>query len=122
MFFFQVLSATLSEQSYKPIFGPPVENPLKNVHFAYSLLVRQSQRRHLQAARSIISSSPGSSAVSQPPSPSDRASSAVLNDILSQVEEAVPRTMTPRDPGPAQNNLSSDPTADTHEGNGKHAD
>ncbi|KAK9969690.1 hypothetical protein ABG768_027842 [Culter alburnus] len=84
--------------------------------------VRQSQRRHLQAARSIISCSPGSSAVSQPPSPSDRASSAVLNDILSQVEEAVPRTMTPRDPGPAQNNLSSDPTADTHEGNGKHAD
>ncbi|XP_039539069.1 cilia- and flagella-associated protein 91 isoform X2 [Pimephales promelas] len=51
--------------------------------------VRQSQRRHLQAARSIISSSLGSSAVSQTPLPSDRASSAVLNDILSQVEEAV---------------------------------
>ncbi|KAK7168742.1 hypothetical protein R3I93_004903 [Phoxinus phoxinus] len=84
--------------------------------------VRQSQRRHLQAARSIISSSLGSSAVSQPPSPSDRASSAVLNDILSQVEEAVPRTMTSRDPGPAQHNLTSDPTADTHNGNGKHAD
>uniref|UniRef100_A0A672TFX9 Cilia- and flagella-associated protein 91 n=1 Tax=Sinocyclocheilus grahami TaxID=75366 RepID=A0A672TFX9_SINGR len=84
--------------------------------------VRQSQRRHLQAARSIISSSPGSSAVSQPPSPSDRASSAVLNDILSQVEEAVPRTVTPRDPGPAQNNLTSDPTADALNGNGKHAD
>jgi len=54
--------------------------------------------------------------------PSDRASSAVLNDILSQVEEAVPRTMTSRDPGPAENNLTSDPTADTHNGNGKHAD
>uniref|UniRef100_A0A671N6W5 Cilia- and flagella-associated protein 91 n=1 Tax=Sinocyclocheilus anshuiensis TaxID=1608454 RepID=A0A671N6W5_9TELE len=69
--------------------------------------VRQSQRRHLQAARSIIRSSPGSSAVSQPPSPSDRASSTVQNDILSQVEEAVPRTVTPRDPGPAQNNLTT---------------
>ncbi|KAF4109358.1 cilia- and flagella-associated protein 91 [Onychostoma macrolepis] len=84
--------------------------------------VRQSQSRHLQAARSIISSSPGSSAISQPPSPSDRASSAVLNDILSQVEEAVPRTVTPRDPGPAQNNLTTDPTADAPTGNGKHAD
>uniref|UniRef100_A0A9J8CJI8 Cilia and flagella associated protein 91 n=1 Tax=Cyprinus carpio carpio TaxID=630221 RepID=A0A9J8CJI8_CYPCA len=84
--------------------------------------VSQSQRRHLQAARSIIRSSPGSSAVSQPPSPSDRASSAVLNDILSQVEDAVPRTVTPRDPGPARNNLSSDPTADTHNRNGKHPD
>uniref|UniRef100_A0A8C2BY39 Cilia- and flagella-associated protein 91 n=1 Tax=Cyprinus carpio TaxID=7962 RepID=A0A8C2BY39_CYPCA len=84
--------------------------------------VRQSQRRHLQAARSIIRSSPGSSAVSQPPSPSDRASSLVLNDILSQVEDAVPRTVTPRDPGPARNNLSSDPTADTRNRNGKHAD
>ncbi|XP_052420496.1 cilia- and flagella-associated protein 91 [Carassius gibelio] len=85
--------------------------------------VRQSQRRHLEAARSIISSSSGSSAISQLPSPSDRASSAVLNDILSQVEDAVPRTVTPRDPGPAQNNLTSDPTsADAPDGNGKHAD
>ncbi|RXN18161.1 MAATS1 [Labeo rohita] len=84
--------------------------------------VRQSQKRHLQAARSVISGSPGSSAVSQPPFPSDRASSAVLNDILSQVEEAVPRTVTPRDPGPTQNSLTSDPTADTPNGNGKHAD
>ncbi|KAK2905285.1 hypothetical protein QQF64_033558 [Cirrhinus molitorella] len=83
--------------------------------------VRQSQRRHLQAARSIINGSPESVA-SQPPSPSDRASSTVLNDILSQVEEAVPRTVTPRDPGPTQNNLTSDPTADTANGNGKHAD
>uniref|UniRef100_A0A672RTP6 Cilia- and flagella-associated protein 91 n=1 Tax=Sinocyclocheilus grahami TaxID=75366 RepID=A0A672RTP6_SINGR len=70
--------------------------------------VRQSQRRHLQAARSIIRSSPGSSAVLDlSPSPSDRASSTVQNDILSQVEEAVPRTVTPRDPGPAQNNLTA---------------
>ncbi|XP_018965763.2 cilia- and flagella-associated protein 91 [Cyprinus carpio] len=84
--------------------------------------VHQSQRRHLQAARSIIRSSPGSSAVSQPPSPSDRASSLVLNDILSQVEDAVPRTVTPRDPGPARNNQTSDPTADASNGNGKHAD
>ncbi|XP_043085528.1 cilia- and flagella-associated protein 91 [Puntigrus tetrazona] len=89
---------------------------------AFRERVHQSQRRHLRAARSVITSSPGSSAVSQPPSPSDRASSAVLNDILSQVEESVPRTVTPRDPGPAQNNLTSDPTAEAPGGNGKHAD
>ncbi|XP_055072320.2 cilia- and flagella-associated protein 91 isoform X1 [Misgurnus anguillicaudatus] len=77
--------------------------------------VRQSQRRHLQAARSIINNSVGSFGVSQSPqspSPSERASSAVLNEILGQLEEAVPTTV--RDIEPNTNNESSAVTTDTH--------
>ncbi|XP_051564471.1 cilia- and flagella-associated protein 91 [Myxocyprinus asiaticus] len=82
--------------------------------------VRQSQKRHLQAAHSIINSSPGSSASPQLPSPSDRASSAVLNEMLSQIEEAIHTTMTPRDP-PSLNNLPTTPTPETHSGDDKHS-
>ncbi|KAA0715980.1 Cilia- and flagella-associated protein 91 [Triplophysa tibetana] len=71
--------------------------------------LHQNQRRHLRAARSIINSSPGSSEVSltrspHPPSPSEIASSAVLNEILSHLEEAVPTAVIPRDPEPTKNN------------------
>ncbi|XP_056321628.1 cilia- and flagella-associated protein 91 [Danio aesculapii] len=83
--------------------------------------VRHSQRRHLQAARSIISL--GSTVPTDPPSPSYRASSAVLNHILSQVEEVVPGNLIPRDPEPTQNNLTSHTkTEDIHNTDGKQAD
>ncbi|KAI7808945.1 putative protein MAATS1, partial [Triplophysa rosa] len=81
--------------------------------------VHQSQRRHLRAARSIINSSPRSSEVSltrspHPLSPSEIASSAVLNEILSHLEEAVPTAVTQRDPEPTKNNVTSASTLDTH--------
>ncbi|XP_056611097.1 cilia- and flagella-associated protein 91 [Triplophysa dalaica] len=81
--------------------------------------VYQNQRRHLLAARSIINSSPGSSEVSltrspHPPSPSEIASSAVLNKILSHVEEAVPTAVTPRDLKPTKNYVTSSSTPDIH--------
>ncbi|KAI4885172.1 hypothetical protein NFI96_022650 [Prochilodus magdalenae] len=56
--------------------------------------VRQSQRKHLSAARSLIRSADDSSASSlapgpRPPSPSTRASTGLLSQILNQVEETL---------------------------------
>ncbi|XP_022535828.2 cilia- and flagella-associated protein 91 [Astyanax mexicanus] len=64
--------------------------------------VRQSQRRHLTAARSLIHSADSSSTGSparapRPRSPSARASTALLFQIVDQVEEA----MTSETPGPS---------------------
>ncbi|TRY86695.1 hypothetical protein DNTS_028778, partial [Danionella cerebrum] len=77
--------------------------------------VRHSQKRHLQAARSVLSQGRGFSALSESP---HRASSAVPHNILGQTEEAIPRNITPGDLEPTQNNLTRDPPADTNGSDG----
>ncbi|XP_062862513.1 cilia- and flagella-associated protein 91 isoform X2 [Trichomycterus rosablanca] len=51
--------------------------------------VRQSQRKHLSAARTLIHGIDGSSRGSRPISPSSRASTSALAQVLELVEEAV---------------------------------
>lgn len=64
--------------------------------------VRRSQRRHLQAAHSIIhkdvKGTTGSARPPRPLSPSDRASKQLLQDMIGQVDEALPSPSTAQTP------------------------
>lgn len=53
-----------------------------------SLPVHQRQHRHLQAARNIIQGTAGPSGASQSTSSSEKASNRVLEEMISQVEQA----------------------------------